>query len=88
LTTAARPDFRLITSTEDLATDALPAGAVVQEIHTGNCCDAHEFMCDLFPPQWEKAAGRGWTRSGQEYNADHDEPRLPVQLLWHPDWVR
>lgn len=87
MTTAAKPDFRVVTSADDLSSTSWPVGTVVQEIHTGNCCEAHEFLCDLYPPQWEKAE-RGWTRSGKQYNPDHDEPRLPVQMLWHPERVQ
>lgn len=61
-----------------------PMGVVVQEIHTGTCCA--ERFCDFYPPLWEMAFQCWWTRAGKMYDPDDDSPRLPVRLLWHPEW--
>ncbi|ARG91431.1 hypothetical protein B1T50_04775 [Mycobacterium kansasii] len=60
-------------------------GSVVQEVHTGDCCEGEEF-CDFYPQLWEMAFMCGWTRSGSYYNPDDDSPRLPVRVLWNPAW--
>lgn len=60
-------------------------GSVVQEVHTGDCCQDEEY-CDFYPQLWEMAFMCGWTRSGSYYNPDDDSPRLPVRVLWNPAW--
>jgi hypothetical protein len=62
-----------------------PMGTVVQEVHTGTCCP-EEPMCDFYAPLWEMAFQCGWTRAGKSFDPNDDEPRIPLRLLWHPDW--
>lgn len=62
-----------------------PMGTVIQEVHTGDCCD--EKFCDFYPQLWEMAFSCGWSRAGKFYDPDDESPRLPVRLLWHPEWA-
>lgn len=81
---AAKSDFHIITTEDELQSSAWPMGAVVQEIHDGECCN--ERFCDFYPQLWEMAFACGWTRAGKMYDHQDDSPRLPVRLLWHPEW--
>lgn len=42
---------RIITDSTDLHSPRWEMGTVVQEIHTGECCD--EPHCDFYQPLWE-----------------------------------
>jgi hypothetical protein len=75
----------VITDEELLQSNVWEMGTIVQEIHTGECCD--EKFCDFYQPLWEMAFQCGWTRPGHLYDPDDDSPRLPVRLLWHPDFA-
>ena len=84
MTTLTKPDFHVITTSEELHSLDWPMGTVIQEIHDGDCCVLA--FCDFYPPLWEMAFQMGWTRAGNMYDEDI-EPRLPVRLLWHPEWA-
>lgn len=72
--------YRIVESEAELLSLDWPMGAVVQEIHNGECCD--ERFCDFYPPLWEMAFQCGWARVGKYYDPDDDLPRLPVRVLW------
>lgn len=72
-----------ITTPEQLHSPDWLMGTVIQEIHTGDCCE--EPHCDFYPPLWEFAFSCGWSRAGKLYDPNDDTPRLPARLLWHPE---
>lgn len=62
-----------------------PFGTVVQEIHHPDdaCIEPN---CDYYAPLWEMGFQVGWCRAGCMYDHTDDSPRMPVRLLWHPEW--
>ena len=83
MTAGVRPVLSVLSTAEEMQSDAWPFGTVVQELHTGDCCNLFHF-CDVYAPMWEMAFQSGWARVGNEYDPE-DQPRLPVQLLFVPD---
>jgi hypothetical protein len=71
-----------------LQSNAWPMGTVVQEIHTGSCCGTEQPFCDFYEQLWVMQFQMGWMRVEAEYfDGADDSPRLPVRLLWHPEWA-
>ncbi len=66
----------------ELFSPSWPMGTVIQEIHTGECCE--EPNCDFYQPLWEMGFMVGWCRAGKPYNHEDDEPQLPVRVLYNP----
>jgi len=80
---AAWREARMIRSPEQLDAN-WPMGAVIQEVHTGACCE--EPHCDFYEQLWVMQYQMGWMPAGAEYYDWEEEPRLPARLLWHPEW--
>ena len=73
---ATRRDFPVISTAEELQSGSWPFGTVVQELHTGDCCDDEHF-CDLNPPMWELTFQGGWARTGARYAPEDQRALTP-----------
>ena len=83
--TGVKSVLSVLSTAEELQSSSWPFGTVVQEFHTGDCCNVFHF-CDVYAPIWEMAFQGGWARVGNKYDPG-DQPRLPVQLLLRPGRV-
>jgi hypothetical protein len=65
MTTGVKPVLSVFSTAEELQSGSWPFGTVVQEFHTGDCCNVFHF-CDVYAPIWEMASrvvGHVWAIS-------------------------